>query len=183
MVVGGLVATGCGSRARAASPPEIPPLAVPLPPPRVFAPAAEEPPLAALPGNTDPALDAEPPTVPKPAPPRRDPAPQTASKPAASSGAPAPPAVETSREPPPPTAAEAAEQKKIEQQLDAVQRDLKRVQSGYSRLSSENKNEYNNARRFVDNALKGLKERDLNYARVNADLAQVIAKSLLTSVN
>ena len=72
-------ATGC-AKARAATVPDGPPLAMPMPPPRVFAPVEEVEPLAAGPVVPE-TPTAEAPSVPQRRPPRRAAAPPEDEKP------------------------------------------------------------------------------------------------------
>jgi hypothetical protein len=169
-------AIGC-AKAHAATVPDGPPLSVPLPPPRVFVPADEEP-LAA-----NPAVPAEPPTaeLPQVPPPRR-----------IRSGAVRPPEPEKP-EPAPPqpqpapepqrelraasTPADAEADKKIRALLQQASRNLGNVD--YQKLSVAGREQYDQAKGFSEQAGEALTQRNYIFAETLADKAAKLATELL----
>jgi len=181
--------TGC-AKAKAKTVAEGPPLQVPEPPPRVLVPAEE--PIAATPVTPDaPPAPAPRTPAPRPAnPPRRpntttnDPEPrQEAPPPVAAQPAPAtPPPATTTVEPPRElrpalSAADAAEERKIRDQLTRASRDLNRVD--YRRLSADGKAQYEQSKRFSDQAEQAIKDRNYVFAATLADKAATLAAELL----
>jgi outer membrane biosynthesis protein TonB len=169
-----LVLGGC-AKAQAKVAPEGPPLAVPQAPPRVIA-AIEEP------FESVPAV----PETPTPAPlaPARPPARQPASTPQAEPKPEPPPAVaqqppaapaETPRPAPSPT--DAAEERKVRDVLARATRDLGRVD--YGRLTTNGRAQYEQAKRFNDQAEQAIKDRNYVFATTLADKAASIAAELL----
>ena len=155
-----------------------PPLAMPTPPNRVFAPPEEPIPVQAPPPEV---ADAEPP---KPAP-----------RPAVRKPAPSPPA-EAQREPEPPppvaaapaqpepgrelrttsSAADANAERQVRDLLQKATRDLGRID--YRKLSNEGRSQYDQAKRFAQQAEDALKERNLVFASTLADKAAMLASQL-----
>ena len=162
---------GC-ARARAASVPNGPPLQVPEPPPRVLAPVDEA--VVATPAAAE---------VPPPEATSRG-APATAeTRPQPSAPASAPPP------PPAPAApaetrelraargsANAATERGVRDLLARAARDLGRID--YRRLSAEEKATYDQSRRFSQQALQALKERNVAFAETLADKAATLAAEL-----
>jgi hypothetical protein len=74
------------------------------------------------------------------------------------------------------TPAEDQETNRIEKLVEAATRTLDRTDA--SRLSVGNKEQYDDARRFLQDATKALKERRFSYAIVNAEKAMTIATQL-----
>jgi len=154
-----------------------PALAMPLPPARVFAPPEEPIPVQAPPPEI---ADTEPP---KPAPrqPARPPrlsAPAEAAKPE-----PEPPPVAAAPAPEParelraaPSAADAAAERKVRDLLSRAARDLRKVD--YGRLSNEGRSQYDQAKRFAQQAEEALKERNFVFASTLADKAAMLASQL-----
>ena len=166
------LAAGC-AKARAQTVPDGPPLATPPPPSRVFAPLEEEP-LVSSPVAEAPAAPA--PRVPTARPPAPRPTPAESEKPAAP---PTPaPAVEAPRElraaslPGDPES-----ERRITELVRNAHRDLKGVD--YGRLTRGGKESYDQAKGFVEEAEKALKERNFVYAQTAADKAAKLASELL----
>ena len=164
-------AAGC-AKARAQTVPDGPPLAMPQPPSRVFAPLEEEPlvssPVAEAPVATAPRVATPPP---------RRPAPPEPEKP--SSPAPAPtPSVEAPRElraassPADPEA-----ERRITEVIRIATRDLNRVD--YRGLTRGGRESYDQAKGFIDEAEKALTARNFIYAQTAADKAAKLANELL----
>ena len=165
------LAGGC-AKARAETVPDGPPLATPQPPSRVFAPIEEEP-LVSSPVAEAPAATA--PRVPPPTPPvRRTPAPEP-EKPAAASPQPRdePPRVLSAVSAPPDPEAE----RRINEILRNASRDLNRVD--YRGLTRGGRESYDQAKGFIEEAEKALKERNFVYAQTTADKAGKLATELL----
>jgi outer membrane biosynthesis protein TonB len=154
-----------------------PPLAMPLPPTRVFAPPEEPIPVLAPPPDI---ADAEPPK-PAPRPPARRPPAAPAAEAAKPEPDPAP--VATSPAPEParelraaPSAADAAAERQVKDLLARASRDLNRVD--YRRLSNEGRSQYDQAKRFAEQAEQALKERNFVFASTLADKAAMLASQL-----
>jgi hypothetical protein len=177
-------ASGCGAKAQASTVPDGPPLVVPSAPPRQIAPpeerAAETPP---------PAPEAPPPaTATAPPRPATRPATPPATPPAAAvteTPPVTPPATATvptdNRElratPNTPGAATAATEQSVRARMTQATRDLSRV--NYQRLSTDGKANYEQARRFAEQAEQALKERNVVFAWTLADKAAVLAADLI----
>ena len=149
---------------------------MPLPPARVFAPPEEPIPVQAPPPEI---ADAEPPK-PAPRPPARrsPPPPAEAAKPE-----PEPPPVAASPAPEParelraaPSAADATAERQVKDLLARASRDLNRVD--YRRLSNEGRSQYDQAKRFAEQAEQALKERNFVFASTLADKAAMLASQL-----
>jgi outer membrane biosynthesis protein TonB len=154
-----------------------PPLAMPLPPTRVFAPPEEPIPVQAPPPDI---ADAEPP---KPAP--RPPARPRTPAPAAEAAKPEPDAAPVAVSPAPeparelraaPSAADATAERQVKELLARASRDLNRVD--YRRLSNEGRSQYDQAKRFSEQAEQALKERNFVFASTLADKAAMLAAQL-----
>ena len=177
-----LVAAGAGACAkpRPVTVPDGPPLAMPLPPARVFQPA-EEPPQEPPPA---PEVATVEPPKPAPRPPARRPAPAPAAEAAKPDTDPSPPAAaapaaaEPARElrASPSAAGDAAAERQVRDLLQRASRDLARVD--YRRLSNEGKSQYEQARRFAEQADQALKERNFVFAATLADKAATLASQL-----
>jgi type IV secretory pathway VirB10-like protein len=169
------VSAGCANKAGAATVPDGPPLAMPAPPPRVIAPVelvAETPP----------------PVTPEPAPaaPPRTPAarpPAARQEPAAAAPPPVQPVVPTATPAPEPrevravpSAAAAAEERKVRDVMSRASRDLNRVD--YQKLSAEGQAQYNQSKRFSEQADQAIKDRNYVYAMTLADKAATLAAEL-----
>ena len=178
--VGILMVTGAGcAKARAQTVPDGPPLAMPQPPTRVFAPVEEEP-LVSSP------VALEPPAAPAPVvPPSRPPARRANTVP------PEPEKVEAAPPPAPAPVAEAPRElrtasspadaeatRKIVDVLARAARDLKGVD--YGKLTQGGKEQYDQAKSFSEEAENALKERNFVYAETAADKAAKLATELLS---
>ena len=163
---------GCSAKAKAQALPDGPPLAVPSAPAHVVAVeqiAAEEPPPEAPPAP-------EPVTLPTPRPaaappPRRAETPPAPQPPAASQQPPEAPAVRAA------AAAGSADETKVKELTSKAAADLMRVD--YGKLSSEGKAQYNQSKRFSDEAQKAVKERNFVYAVTLAEKAATLAAELV----
>jgi hypothetical protein len=162
--------SGC-ARARAEATPSLPPLEMPVPPPRILVPLEVE------------AEAPQPPPVPE-APP---PAPvETTPRPAPASPVEQPKSVEA---PPPkpapsgttlqttPTAAEGAVERAIRATMARANADLNRID--YRALDANARTQYDTARRFVQQADDAIRLRNLPFAKNLADKAAVLAAQLL----
>lgn len=177
LVIGSLAssAAGCASKAGAATVPDGPPLAMPAPPPRVITPVeivAEVPP----PTTPDPAPAAPRPTTAKPPAPRPDPPAVAAQPPAQPATTPTPPVPEPREVRAVPTAAAAAEERKVRDVMARATRDLNRVD--YQKLSVEGKSQYDQSKRFSEQADQAIKDRNYVYAMTLADKAATLAAEL-----
>jgi hypothetical protein len=165
-------AAGC-AKARAQTVPNGPPLAMPDPPSRVFAPLEDEPLVSS------PVADAEvatAPAVPPPAPPARRP---TATPEPEKPAAPAPaPAAETPRELRAASSpADSEAERRITEIIGSAKRDLNRVD--YRGLTIGGRESYDQAKGFIDEAEKALVARNFIYAETAADKAAKLATELL----
>ena len=153
-----------------------PPLAMPLPPSRVFAPPQEPIPAEAPPPEV---ADIEPPK-PAPRPPARTrtPAPAEASKPDPEpppvAAAPAPEAPRELRTTP--SAADANAERQVRALLDKASRALGRFD--YRKLSNEGRSQYDQAKRFAEQADQAIKERNFVFAATLAEKAATLASQL-----
>ena len=172
-----VVAAGGCARPQAASNPDGPPLEMPRPPEHVVAPV-ELPPLAELPEPEPAALPAA--AAPRTPPPARPapPKPQPAAPPAAATAPPpTPPAPTESRELTAPSPASAANEKTIRDLLARSSRDLAQV--NYKLLSADRRAQYDQSKRFSEQAEQALKDRNLIFAATLADKAATLAAELL----
>jgi hypothetical protein len=165
-------AAGC-AKARAETVPDGPPLATPPPPSRVFAPLEDEP----LVSSPSPVADTTPvpaPNVPvvRPTPRRTTPAENEKSEPAPSPA----PAVETRELSAASLPGNPESEKRIVGLLQNASRDLKGVD--YGKLTRDGKGQYDQAKLFIEEAEKALKERNFVYAQASADRAAKLASEL-----
>jgi hypothetical protein len=177
LVVGALAssAAGCAGKAGAATVPDGPPLATPAPPPRVITPVeivAEVPPPAA----PDPAPAVPRPATAKPPAARPDPPAVAAQPPTQPVTTPASPVPEPREVRAVPTAAAAAEERKVRDVMARATRDLNRVD--YQKLSMEGKSQYDQSKRFSEQADQAIKDRNYVYAMTLADKAATLAAEL-----
>ena len=155
-----------------------PALAMPLPPARVFAPIEEPAPVQAPPPEV---ADAEPPK-PAPRPPARNPRPAPPAEASKPEPEPAPVAAAPAQPEPgrelrtTPSAADAAAERQVLQLLQRASADLKRVD--YRKLSNEGRSQYDQAKRFAQQAEEALKERNFVFASTLADKAAMLASQL-----
>jgi len=165
--------TGCSAKAKAQTLPDGPPLAVPTAPAHVVAIeqiAAEEPP-PELPPAPEPVA----PLAPRPAaapPARRAETPPATQPAAASQQPPEAPAVRAA-----PAAASAAEEKTVRALMKRAADDLERVD--YKKLSKEGQSQYDQSKRFSDQANQAIKERNFPYAMTLAEKAATLAAELV----
>lgn len=163
----------CGTKARAATVPDGPPLVVPSPPRHEIAieQVAEAPP-------------PEPPPAAEETPPAPKPAPAVTSKPAnPPRETPAPPAQPAVQPPPAETpavrATTSASDEKRARELLGRAIDLLTNKVDYKRLSKDGQTQYDDAKRFADQAQQAIKERNFAYALTLADKAATLAAELL----
>jgi hypothetical protein len=185
-----LMIAGC-AKAQAKAVAEGPPLQVPEVPPRVLAPVEEEP-IAATPVTPE-APPAPAPRTPTPrpvTPPRRpntatsEPAPRQETPPAEQPAPATPPAATTTSPTEPPrelrpalSAADNAEERKIRDVLTRAARDLNRVD--YRKLTTDGRAQYEQSKRFSDQADQAIKDRNYVFAATLADKAATLAAELL----
>jgi hypothetical protein len=177
--IGILSAASC-AKAQAKTAPDGPPLDMPAPPARVIAPADE--PIAAAPAE---------PAEPAPMPPnanRRQPPRRTTTEPAQKPEITTPP-VETApaqttapvetrpAEPPPTLRAPGSAEKPIRDRLVVAHRDLARVD--YSKLSVDGRSQYEQSKRFIEQAEQALTDQNFVFAQTLADKAAKLAAELL----
>jgi hypothetical protein len=168
-------AAGC-AKARAATVPDGPPLAMPQPPPRVFVPVDEEP-LAANPAVPEtPAAEA--PALP----PRRPVRPATTTPPEPEKAGPVPQPAQPAPEPQrelraASTPADAEADKKVRALLLIASRNLGNVD--YQKLSVAGREQYDQAKDFGEQAGEALTQRNYIFAETLADKAAKLATELL----
>ena len=163
---------GACAKARAESAPEGPPLQIPLPPEHVLVPVEPPAETASIPEpEPAPAPAAAAPRTPaaRPAPPKPQPTPPVAA------AAPAPPS--EPRELTAPSPASGANERSVRDLLTRAARDLNRVD--YMRLSTDSRAQYEQSKRFSEQAEQALKERNLIFAATLADKAATLAAELL----
>jgi hypothetical protein len=166
------LAAGC-AKARAATVPDGPPLAMPEPPPRVFLPVEEEP-LAAVP--VVPETTTEAPQLPAQRPPRR--AATTPTEPEKPAPPPVQPAAELPRElRTASTPADAEVDRKIRVLLGVALKNLGQVD--YQKLSIAGREQYDQAKSFGEQAGEALTQRNYVFAETLADKAAKLASELL----
>ena len=171
-----LAATACGKQ-RVVTQPDQPPLAAPVPPPRVIVP----------PETTEEAPTASP--EPDHKPPRRAPARNEGARDAPAKPEPAKPQAPAAVTPPPPEApppttlqttppaSQAEMERKARGLIAQARRDLGRVNP--ASLNADGKGQYDTARRFVEQAEQALKEQNSVLALNLADKAATIAAVLV----
>jgi type IV secretory pathway VirB10-like protein len=167
-----LAVTGCGTKARAETVPDGPPLAVPVPPAHEI---AIEQIVEAPPPEPLPVPEPTPPAPPKPTVTRTPARERETPAPVAAQPAPAPqtPPAETTAV----RAASAADERLVREQLTKAATDLNRVD--YKRLSAAGKSQYDQSKRFADEAQQAIKKRDFVYALTLADKAATLAAELV----
>jgi len=173
VALAGILASGCGVRARAETVPDGPPLAMPSPPSRVFTPVETEPlPSApAVPSSQDEAPEAvaEPPPQ-RVVPPARPQEPPT--DPVAEQPVPGPSRELRAAS----TQADAEVEGKVRALLVTAQRDLALVD--YRGLTAQGREQYNQAGSFVAQASEAIAQRNLVFALTLADKAAQLAAGL-----
>lgn len=166
------------AKARAETVPDGPPLAMTAPPPRMLAPV--EQPLEATPAVVE-VPPAPAPRAPTPPPPRRaavsPPAePDTRPEPETVVASP-PPALDPGRElRAAPSTADAAAERQVRDLLLRTARSLGRVD--YRRLSADGRSQYEQSKRFSDQAEDALRDRNFPFAATLADKAFTLANQL-----
>ena len=167
------LSTSCAKASAADLVPDGPPLATPAPPPREIVPVEEvasaPPAETPAPAPAPAAAAAGPPSRPS-APPEPPPAPAAVPPPAT------PAARETREVRAVPSAAAADEERKVRALMTRAAGDLKRV--NYQRLTAEGQAQYDQSKRFSEQAEEALKERNFVYAMTLADKAATIAAEL-----
>lgn len=171
-----LSAASC-AKAQARSAPDGPPLDMPAPPARVLAPVDE-------PISSSPAEPAEPTATPPSAnrrPARRTsepaPKPETVTPPAETAIPPATPEAARPAESVPTLRAPGSAEKPIRDRLVLAQRDLARVD--YAKLSGDGRLQYEQSKRFIQQAEQALKDQNFVFAQTLADKAATLASELL----
>ena len=166
------------AKARAETVPDGPPLAMTAPPPRVLAPV--EQPLEATPAVLEvPAAPA--PQAPAPPPPRRavaaNPPAEAETRPEPGPATQSPPPLDPGRElRAGPSTADAAAERQVRDLLTRAARSLGRVD--YRRLSTEGRSQYEQSKRFSDQAEDALRDRNFPFAATLADKAFTLATQL-----
>jgi len=175
--LGLLAASGCAKAHAASVTDGGPPLQVPEPPERVLLPV-EEPPVATstpAPAPETPApTPAAPPAAARPAPPRPQP-PAAAAPPAPPPPPPAPTETRELRPGSPQTTA--VTERSVRDLLTRAQRDLARV--NYVKLTTDGRAQYDQSKRFSEQAEQALKERNLTFASTLAEKAATLAAELV----
>jgi hypothetical protein len=172
-------AAGC-AKAQARTAPDGPPLDMPDPPARVIAPVDE--PIASSPAEmTEPAA-APPSTNRRPArrPATTEPAQKSETPPAAPTEPPMPqaaPADGRPVEPAPTLRTPGSEERPIRERLTLAQSNLSRVD--YSKLSTDGRSQYEQSKRFIQQAEQALKDQNFVFAQTLADKAATLAAELL----
>jgi len=155
-----------------------PPLEVPAPPARVLAPV-EEPATASAPPPVEtpaPAAAAAPRTPP-PRPPARRPEPERPDSSAPAAATTGQPAAEPPRELRPASpAADAAAERETRDSLARAAGALSRVD--YGRLNADARAQYDQAKRFMEQAQQALRDRNFVFAATLADKAATLAAGL-----
>jgi hypothetical protein len=170
-------AGGC-AKAQAAAPAG-PPLDVPAPPDRVLAPV-EEPVTASAPEPEAPPpapIATTPRTPPRPPARRTEPERPETPPPTAAATPAAPPAAEPPRELRPNTpSGDAAAERDARDKLARAARDLGRVD--YGKLNADARSQYDQSKRFTEQAQQALKDRNFVFASTLADKAAALAAGL-----
>ena len=170
-------AAACAKAGAAELVPDGPPLATPAPPPRVLT-AVEE--LAEAPPPAPPVPEPVATTPPKPPVTRPAPRAEVKTEPPAPVAAQPPAPAVTTPEPRQvssvPSAAAAAEERKVRDVMGRAARELLRVD--YQKLSVEGKKQYDQSKRFTEQAEQALKEKNFIYAAQLADNAATLAVEL-----
>jgi hypothetical protein len=174
---------GACARTRAAAAPDGPPLEMPAPPPRVLAPVDEPLPAVAAVPDAPPAVEPRPamrPPVPRPngAPAEAGARPEPpAPPPVAAQGPPDPVPTETRELRAAPSASAVEAERGVRELLLRASRDLNRVD--YGRLSGDGRVQYEQSKRFSQQAEQALKDRNFVFATTLADKAATLATELL----
>jgi hypothetical protein len=169
------------THAQAKTQPELPPLEVPAPPPRVVqATETAPPPQIALPEGPRTDIRAQPKTPPtrteaprSPEPPRGDQPPAEPPKVADEPQKPTGPVTTLQTTP---AEREGEVDQKVRRLIDKAKSDLNRV--NYQALNADARNQYETAKRFASQAEEALRERNLVFASNLADKAAALAAQL-----
>ena len=179
VLVFGIFATVVAGCAKAqASAPAGPPLDVPEPPARVLAPV-EEPVTASAPApeTPPPAPVASTPRTPPRPPARRAEPEKPEPPPPAAAAAPVTPPAEPPRELRPASPnGDAAAERDARDKLTRASRDLGRVD--YGKLNADTRAQYEQSKRFMEQAQQALKDRNFVFASTLADKAAALAAGL-----
>jgi hypothetical protein len=172
-------AAGC-AKAQARSAPDGPPLDMPAPPARVIAPVEE--PIASSPAEMTEPAPAPPSTNRRPVrrPATTEPAQKSETPPAAPTEPPMPqaaPADGRPVEPAPTLRTPDSEERPIRERLTLAQSNLSRVD--YSKLSTDGRSQYEQSKRFIQQAEQALKDQNFVFAQTLADKAATLAAELL----
>jgi type IV secretory pathway VirB10-like protein len=172
-------ATAAGCAKAQASAPAGPPLDVPEPPERVLAPV-EEPVTASAPGPETPPpapIATTPRTPPRPPVRRAEPERPETPPPATAATTPATPPAEPPRELRPNSpSGDAAAERDARDKLSRAARDLSRVD--YGKLNADARSQYDQSKRFTEQAQQALKDRNFVFASTLADKAAALAAGL-----
>ena len=164
---------GACAKAQAVSVPDGPPLQVPAPPEHVLIPVEPPEDLAAAPQPEPPPPPAAPRT------PAARPAPKPQPTPPVAVAPPTPqPSADPPRELTAPSPASGANERSVRDLLTRASRDLNRVD--YARLSTDGRTQYEQSKRFSEQAEQALKDRNLIFAATLADKAATLAAELLS---
>jgi hypothetical protein len=178
VVAFGVGAASCG-KAQARTAPDGPPLDMPAPPARVLAPinepvaSAPAEPAEPAPAPTTNRRPARRPTTEPAQKPDTPPAPTEPTVPQAAPPEPRPAATE----PAPTLRAPGSEEKPIRERLTVAQSSLSRVD--YSKLSTDGRSQYEQSKRFIQQAEQALKDQNFVFAQTLADKAATLAAELL----
>jgi hypothetical protein len=170
-------AAGC-AKAQARSAPDGPPLDMPAPPARVIAPVEE--PIESTPAELTEPTPLPPSTNRRPARrPTTEPVqkPETPSVPTEPNMPQAAPADARPAEPPPTLRAPGSAEKPIRDRLSVAQTSLSRVD--YAKLSDDGRSQYEQSKRFIQQAEQALKDQNFVFAQTLADKAATLAAELL----
>ena len=163
---------GACAKAQAESVPDGPPLQVPAPPEHVLIPVEPPEDLAAAPQPEPPPPPAAPRTPAARPAPKPQPTPPVAVAPPTSQ-----PPADPPRELTAPSPASGANERSVRDLLTRASRDLNRVD--YARLSTDGRTQYEQSKRFSEQAEQALKDRNLIFAATLADKAATLAAELL----
>lgn len=182
-VVQAALFAGACAKARAETAPDGPPLEMPAAPPRVLAPVDPPPPIAVTVPETPPVVEQRPPV--------RPPVRRANGTPAEAEARPEPPppAPVAAQPPPEPVPTETRElraapssnavdaERGVRELLTRAARDINRVD--YGKLSADGRSQYEQSKRFSQQAEQALRDRNFVFAATLADKAATLATELL----
>jgi outer membrane biosynthesis protein TonB len=142
---------------------------MPAPPGHVLVPVEEPVPVVAEPEPEPVPTAAAPKPAPKPVPPKP--------QPAAPAAAEAPPSPPDTRQLQTSAATSAATERNVRDLLARAARDLGRVD--YARLSTDGRTQYDQSKRFTEQAQEALRDKNFVFAETLADKAATLAAELL----